>query len=221
MNVQAAAGRARGLPIPADPMPHPADPPQLLDGEADVTLNHAVASNDPNGMLKRGKTMIDPNREQKLARFTDELLKIRVLRGTGEPLTSYLEAATGQELSLERLLSWCSNTETTVRIVIRKSESGYQAEVSRMSAEESQTYKKARAGSRYGFRRLARTLLEGTFWVRVESGRETITFPEFLYWIDKYDLNDIGACNGDWGETQDGALRVLTLTALVPALDTE
>lgn len=160
------------------------------------------------------------NNKQRLARFTDELLRIRVLRGTGEPLASYVEAATGHTMTPEEFVSWCVSTETTVRIDLRKS-TAYQAVVFPLSAEESEAHTRARSGSRYGLRQLARNLPEKTFRVRVEGGQETLTLPEFLHWINKYDLDDVGACNGNWSEPRGGEPRVLILVALVPALDIE
>jgi hypothetical protein len=151
-----------------------------------------------------------------LARFTTELLRVRGAATGGLDAIAYEVAS--QKLKEIEFQQWCSSCTGTVRIQLKRLPEGVVAVGDELSSVESAAHRKARAGTRYGLRRLAARSPGKTLLVGIEQGREVLDFRNFLRWIDKFELGDFGAYNGNVvPPTGDDPRCKLVLAAVVPA----
>jgi hypothetical protein len=88
-----------------------------------------------------------------LARFTTELLRIRTAATGGREVIAYRTAS--GDLNEAEFQQWSATCTGTIRILLELLPNGVLAVVEEFSEVRSAAHHKARAGTRYGLRRLA------------------------------------------------------------------
>lgn len=153
-----------------------------------------------------------------LARFTNELLRIRIAAVTNAQLLGYVVASA--RLNEVEFVQWSAKCEGTIRVELERFSGGVLATCEELSAQETAQYRRDRRGTRFGLKQLAARQRLKTLDFGIETGSQVLDLRTFLCWINRFDLGDFGAYNGELSPpVQDGAPWRLILANRVPAFE--